>query len=146
MMTPIHFYAAGLPKGQPRPKAFSRGGIASVYDPGTAEGWKGQVALAARPFIGAIPKDHGPLYLRLDFYMPRPNSHHRAGKAENEVKPTAPKFHAGKPDADNLAKAIMDALTQISIWRDDATVVELRVRKFYYTGNVPGCFIEIREA
>ena len=38
MTTPISFTVLGDPKGQPRPKAFSRGGHAAVYDPGTAEG------------------------------------------------------------------------------------------------------------
>jgi len=33
-------FARGAPKGQPRPRAFSREGKASVYDPGTAEGLK----------------------------------------------------------------------------------------------------------
>ncbi|NCA12937.1 MAG: RusA family crossover junction endodeoxyribonuclease, partial [Proteobacteria bacterium] len=37
-----------------------------------------------------------------------------------------------KPDADNCAKAVMDALTQLgAFWRDDAQVVELRVWKDY---------------
>jgi len=145
MMTPIQFFAQGTPKGQPRPKAFARGGIASVYDPGTAEGWKGQVALAAKPFLKSLPADHAPLALRLEFYMPRPKAH--SGKAG--LKPTAPKYHTGTPDADNLAKAVMDALTQLGIWKDDAFVADLRVRKFYanpFALSTTGCTISISEA
>ena len=40
--------APGIPKGQPRPRAFSRNGHARVFDPGTAEGWKSAVAVAAQ--------------------------------------------------------------------------------------------------
>ena len=45
----------GDPKPQPRPKAFKRGKHAAVYDPGTAEGWKGSIALAARELTPASP-------------------------------------------------------------------------------------------
>lgn len=146
-MTPIQFFARGIPKGQPRPKAFARGGHAAVYDPGTAEGWKGQVALAARPFLKSIPPDHSPLALRLDFFMPRPKGHFKFTKSGGSMilREPAPAYHAGKPDADNLAKAVMDALTQLGIWRDDACVVDLRVRKFYVRASDPdaGCTISI---
>lgn len=142
-LPPIVFFAAGVPKGQPRPKAFTRGGIASVYDPGTAEGWKGCVALAARPFLPSEPME-GPVYLRLDFYAPRPGAHFR-GKSR-DLRPTAPEYHTGKPDADNFAKAIMDALTVLRMWRDDSQVADLRVRKLYEDDRGPGCEITIREA
>ena len=69
-MTRIAFFAAGLPKGQPRPRAFSRGGHARVYDPGTAEGWKASVALAARDELPPAPLE-GALSVSLRFYMPR---------------------------------------------------------------------------
>lgn len=146
MMETIQFFAQGIPKGQPRPKAFARGGHAAVYDPGTAEGWKGQVALAARPFLKALPSDHPPLSLRLDFYMPRPKAHFHTGRFRDGVlRESSPKYHTGKPDADNLAKAVMDALTQLNIWRDDACVVDLRVKKLYAT-NEAGCSITIAES
>lgn len=141
MMTPIQFFAQGIPKGQPRPKAFARGGHAAVYDPGTAEGWKGQVALAAKPFLKSLLADHPPLTLKLDFWMPRPKGHYGA----KGLKLNAPKYHTGKPDADNLAKAVMDALTQLGIWKDDAIVVDLRVKK-YYAVFATGCTISIWEA
>jgi Holliday junction resolvase RusA-like endonuclease len=35
-----------------------------------------------------------------------------------------------KPDADKLARAILDSLTGVC-WRDDAQVVDLRARKVY---------------
>lgn len=145
MMPPITFYAQGVPKGQPRPKAFARGGIASVYDPGTAEGWKGQVALAARPYLPSQPLDVA-LILHLEFYFPRPKGHYIAGKPERGIRPTSPGYLTGKPDADNAAKAIMDALTTLRMWRDDAQVAHLIVRKLYDDGRGPGCIITIREA
>lgn len=132
----IEFFAAGIPKGQPRPRAFSRGGIAKVYDPGTAEGWKGQVALAANPFLPPWPLE-GPLHVRLDFCFPRPKNHYRKAG----LKPDAPKHHIAKPDADNAAKAVFDALTILGMWKDDSQIAGCMITKFY--AERPGCFIFI---
>lgn len=144
-MTTIQFFAAGLPKGQPRPKAFHRKGMAGarVYDPGTAEGWKSQVAEGAKPFVGKEPFS-GPLRLVLVFWFPRPKGHLRSGKHALEKRDSAPTFHVSKPDADNLAKAVMDALTVLRIWADDSQICRLVVEKKYAVSQ-PGCFITISE-
>ena len=121
----ISFVAHGTPKGQPRPRAFSRGGHAAVYDPGTAEGWKGCVALAARPHLPVLPFDC-PLKVTISFTFARPKSHYRKS---GELSPTAPIFHTAKPDADNAAKAVLDCLTEIGMWRDDSQIFDLCVWK-----------------
>jgi Holliday junction resolvase RusA-like endonuclease len=132
--------ANGHPKGQPRPRAFVRAGRAAVYDPGTAEGWKAAVAVACEPLAG--DRIEAPLALRLTFFMPRPRGHYlRNGM----LKTSAPSFHhAQKPDADNLAKAVMDAMTQLGVWFDDSQIAELAVSK-YWDGpeNPAGCVITI---
>lgn len=145
--TVIRFFAPGDPKGQPRPRAFAMriGGKfqARVFDAGTAEGWKSQVAVAARAFAPAFPI-LGPVKLRLDFVMRRPRSHYRSGKNADLLRLDAPLNHVATPDCDNLAKAVMDALTQLGIfWRDDAQVARLEVSKRY--GDVPGVAVEIME-
>ena len=135
--------ALGIPKGQPRPRAFVRGGRAAVYDSGTAEGWKGAVAVACAPLSGRGL--HQCLALSLTFYMPRPKSHYTSN---GELKPAAPRFlNDKKPDVDNLAKAVMDALTGIHAWLDDDQVSELMVRRQYeQPGSFPpGCVIRIAE-
>lgn len=145
-MNTIKFFAAGLPKGQPRPKAFARNGIASVYDPGTAEGWKAQVALAARAHLPQTPLEV-PLAVHLEFFFPRPKAHFGSGKRAREIKPTAPGYHTSKPDADNAAKAVLDALTTLRVWRDDSLVTDLRVRKLYpNVDGASGCLVVITEA
>lgn len=139
----ISFYANGIPKGQPRPKAFSRGGRASVYDPSTAEGWKSQVAMAAKDSLPESPLT-GPLRMELYFYFPRPKGHFRTGKRASEVKDNAPLFHVSKPDSDNLAKAVMDAMTQLGFWMDDSQVSQLLISKAYSSPLVPaGCKIRL---
>jgi len=142
-MNTIQFFAEGVPKGQPRPKAFSRGGHAAVYDPGTAEGWKGQVAMAAKHKRPEGPLE-GPLELILGFYFPRPKSHFRTGKNAHILKKGVSDFHTSKPDSDNLAKAVMDAMTQLGFWVDDSQVCHLSIRKFYCNNTASaGCAISL---
>lgn len=138
----ISFFAQGIPKGQPRPRAFARKFgdkfSARMYDPGTAEGWKQCVAVAAKSNPPMEPFS-GPVILSLRFWMPRPKNHFRSN---GNLKEGAPQWHTGKPDADNFAKAVMDALTVLGTWRDDSQVCDLRVTKNYAVTET-GCGIQI---
>src|SRR5215469_6690411 len=120
-MPAISFFVQGDPKGQPRPRAFARktasGFVARVYDAGTAEGWKSAVAEAARPFLGQ--REVKPLNVSLAFYFRRPKIHFRSGKNSTGLKPGAPLWHTSRPDCDNLAKAVLDALVVIGLIADD---------------------------
>lgn len=120
------FRANGIPKGQPRPRAFARkmdnGKFrARVYDAGTAEAWKSDVARACEPLAGRRLIE--PIRLTLTFYFPRPKSHYRTNGA---LKPSAPRLiHDSAPDVDNAAKAVLDAMTHIGVWQDDDQVTIL---------------------
>ena len=131
------FKVTGLPKGQPRVKAFRRGNHAGVYDPGTADGWKLLVREAAYIARPSEPLT-GPVTMKLAFTFPRPKSHFlKAG-----LRPNAPTLHTSKPDADNLAKAVLDAMGDLQCWwKDDAQVALLSVRKGY--GETAGVFVEV---
>lgn len=121
------FRAYGDPKGQPRPRAFAMKGKVRMYDPGTAEHWKAQVAEAAHDHLPATPLQ-GPLMLAMVFYFKRPKSHFRANGL---LKDNAPLWVEKKPDLDNMAKAVMDALTAIGMWGDDKQVVVVNMLKRY---------------
>lgn len=141
MRTPLIFFAAGLPKAQPRAKARSMGRFAQVYDPKTADDWKMIVRNEAAKVWDGV-RWEGPLCVNLTFYFPRIKSHFRAN---GDLKPSAPRWHTTKPDRDNCDKAVMDVLTNLGIWHDDKQVCDGRIRKFY-ADKTPGCFIEIKEA
>jgi len=128
-MTTLEFFAVGEPKGQPRARACIRGKHAGVYDPGTADGWKMIVRHAARDaWDGATFTS--PVSVSIRFCFPRPKSHFdRHGK----LREGTPCWKVSKPDCDNLAKAVMDALTSMQLWWDDAQVVKLSVTKQYVT-------------
>lgn len=143
MFTPISIFVTGEPKGQPRARAFARNGMVRMYDPGTAEGWKSAIADEWRRSAPKMPKIEVPVCLTLNFHLSRPKSHFRSN---GELKPTAPKWYARKPDADNFKKAVMDALTQLGVWDDDDQVVSWHGTKRYSTSNHCGCEIILKEA
>lgn len=131
------FEVYGDPKGQPRPRAFKRGNHAAVYDPGTAEGWKSSIAIAAQHQIPKAPLDC-PVKVKMQFFFKRPQRLLSARAADGHI------VHTAKPDCDNLEKAVLDALTQIGFFRDDSLVCDLHTEKFYSRKNGrPGMWIEI---
>jgi Holliday junction resolvase RusA-like endonuclease len=144
------YYIEGEPKGQPRPRAFAMktktgGYSARVFDAGTAEGWKSSVATATQqqPFQKPLA---GPLTVALNFYMRRPKGHYGTGKNATKLKPSAPTHFVKKPDCDNLAKAVLDALTQLGVWKDDDQVVSLQISKHWWSPDTypsPGCEVFI---
>lgn len=139
----VKFAVVGEPKPQPRPRAFARnmgGGrfAARVYDAGTAEGWKSLVAMEARRHLPESPATDA-LRVSLRFLLPRPKGHY-TGKGV--LRASSPAYPTNKMDCDNLAKAVLDALTQIGMWQDDGQVVRLEVAKEYAT-TTPGAVIEI---
>jgi Holliday junction resolvase RusA-like endonuclease len=144
-MTTLTFFASGIPKGQPRPRAFARKfgdkWQARVYDAGTAENWKSQIALAVKPHLPPQPLA-GPISLTATFNMPRPKGHTRK---DGSLKPDAPGYHIIKPDSDNLEKALMDALTQCGVWGDDSQVCVKSIRKVYGVNGHTGAAVTIHQ-
>jgi Holliday junction resolvase RusA-like endonuclease len=71
--------------------------------------------------------------MELTFYMQRPKS-----------LPKKVKHHMKKPDVDNLAKGVKDALEGI-FYRNDSQVCDLRVKKVYCEEH-PGVQVSIEPA
>jgi Holliday junction resolvase RusA-like endonuclease len=147
----ICFDVQGIPRAQPRCKAraivTNQGrATAMVYDPKTADDWKAIVMADASQHCPPEPLD-GPLEIMVIFRFKRPKSHFRTGKHASELKPDASIWHTTKPDADNLIKAVKDALTNVGMWQDDARVCRQVVDKRYvWPGEQPGCQIRIERA
>ena len=62
--------------------------------------------------------------------MPRPKTHYRLGKYKHLLKDSAPQYHQNTPDADNLAKILLDCMNGM-FYDDDKQVVELNCIKRY---------------
>lgn len=145
-MSTLTFQVTGEPKGQPRPRAFARKmgnvHVARFYDSDVADAWKRAVYLEVleAAYRAGWQVTTGPVSVSLNFAMPRPKSHTGA----KGLKPSAPVHHSGKPDADNLAKLVMDQITKSGkIWRDDSQVATLIVHKIWASGNESGCAVLI---
>ncbi len=119
----VTFTIAGEPVPQPRPRVSTRGGFARAYVPKEhpVHAYRKAIAEAADE-AGLVAQDE-PLNVVIDAVFERPKSHlNKAG-----VKPTAPRLP--RPDVDNLAKAVLDALQDVI--GDDTLVARLVVEKSY---------------
>mgnify|MGYP000554286516 CR=1 FL=1 len=140
----VSVFVHGTPKAQPRPRAAAFNGRARVYDAGTAEGWKAAIQAQLERYAGKCIES--PMVVKMTFYFPRPKSHFGTGRNAEKLKPKSPKFHLQKPDADNLAKAVMDALSEKSgmgLWKDDTQVVSLTIFKEWAGSHPSGMMLEI---
>lgn len=76
----------------------------------------------------------GPVKLTVTAWFSRPKSEIR------KTKPMPIYPHIKKPDADNVVKAVMDALNGLA-WHDDAQVSSIVVEKWVCFGTEPPCVV-----
>jgi Holliday junction resolvase RusA-like endonuclease len=122
-----HLCILGEPKAQPRHRHFFIAGHSSTYDP--AKEKKKTFASIVEDLAPSVPWDC-PIMIEINFYMSRPKGHYGTGKNANVLKPSAPEWHTGRPDLDNLEKFVKDALNKI-YWRDDSLICQTTCRKLY---------------
>ena len=109
------------PESKERPH-FSNG---HAYTPQKTRDYENAVKLIAKTKIKEPLK--GAVSMRIDFYMPIPESWPVAKKGKaisGELRPTV------KSDIDNLCKAIMDGLNGVA-YEDDKQVIDLEAHKYY---------------
>ena len=134
----------GEPKRQPRQRHAVIAGHVRNYTP-TDDPVNAYKASIRQAWQEAVGKYHeGPVRVEVHVYFGRPKSHYRTGKRSHELKPTSPIYHAKKPDADNVLKAIKDALTGVA-WRDDSQVADVRVIKYYATQEPPKTVVRVMQ-
>jgi len=147
-MTTYHVTVPALPIAQPRAQ-IAPGGRKYIKkradgSPHPIHAFKAAVMAACRDF-GPQETLQGPVWLSVSFFFPRPKSHMGTGRNAGKLKPSAPALHVQRPDVDNLAKGVMDAMTQAGVWRDDDQIVRLIVAKAWRDpGEMPGVEIEVR--
>lgn len=126
----------GIPVAKGRPRA-TKSGV--IYTPKKTADWERLVKASVSSHLGTFCSE-GPLAVSLTFHMPMPKSLHKTVRDCVRLgQGTA--YHSVRPDADNLAKAILDACNGL-LWKDDAQVAELSVRKVY--GVEPGVEISVQ--
>jgi Holliday junction resolvase RusA-like endonuclease len=132
----MKIFIPGEPIAQPRVKVSTRGGFARAYTERDhpIHAYKQAIRLA---YVNAGSEVlEGPVSVRIVCWFDRPKSHSRKRRQSREPKTT-------KPDADNLAKGIGDALNEIA-YHDDGQVYKLTVEKWYVGPNDPvGTYLEV---
>jgi Holliday junction resolvase RusA-like endonuclease len=125
-------------RGKGRPKFSRMNGGRAYTDAKTvsAENW---VKACAVEQVGQ-PCLEGPLTLSMSITVAIPPSWSKRKQAEalaGLVRPT------GKPDLDNTAKLVCDALNKL-VWQDDSQIVGMSMSKQY--GTEPGAMLEVGTA
>lgn len=129
----ISFFVAMTPVGKARARVTSRG----TYTPKKTQDAERLIAWEAKKAMESQKPIEGAVRMTIDAYFDHPRSWSRK-RVMGAVWKTS------KPDADNIAKTVKDALKGVA-WLDDAQVAELIVRKQYTSTGKPRLRIEIGE-
>ena len=136
----IEIVVNAIPIAQPRARATSVGGIARVYESRThpVAAYKAQVRFVASQVHCGAPLA-GPLRIDLCFVFSRPKSLIWKTREMPRLR------HVKKPDVDNLAKSVFDALNGL-IFIDDCQICECGITKWIASGDEgPNTVIRINE-
>ena len=143
MSRKIEFFVPGTPVGKGRPRAARRGAGVVMFTPGKTADYEALVAATAAAALACDALAHqlldGPLEAVLEMRFPAPASWSKAKRARALA---GAEWHTSKPDADNVAKAILDACNGV-VFRDDSQVVILIATKAF--SEEPGVRVVIRE-
>lgn len=142
-MKSFTFFVPGKPRGKGRPRINMKTG--RMYTPAATKQYESEVRQA---FLRQGGESFGgaPLMVEIEAQYPMPKSWSRKRKDE------ARGGYAGmKVDIDNLAKVVLDSLTETTVkdqgaWTDDKSVVVLIARKFWSdTGGVKVTITDLSE-
>ena len=134
----VRFTVPGEPVGKGRPRVVRNGGLVRTYTPEKTASYENLVKLEYERQVGRMLRD-GPVYLHIMAWYGIPKS---VSKRKHEAMVGGAIRPTRKPDCDNVAKVIADALNGLA-YRDDSQVVSLIVEKWF--GEEPRVEVEIRE-
>jgi crossover junction endodeoxyribonuclease RusA len=134
-LSSVSFFVPGKPAPQGSKRHVGRG---ILVESSKAVGpWRERVALVAREAAGApgpqMFTDGDPLMVRIEFVMPRPAS------TPKRTTPPAVK----RPDVDKLARAVLDAITDVLIHDDSAVVSLTATKRLAAIDEPPGAHIYV---
>ncbi len=120
----VSFIVPGPPQGKGRARATRTG---RMYTPAKTVAYESLVALAGQQAMRGAQPFAGPVAAEINAAYPIPASWSKKRQDQARAGQILP---TGKPDADNIGKAIGDGLNGI-VWADDAQIVRLVVTKRY---------------
>ena len=131
------------PHGKGRPRVTFNGKWPRAYTPPKTAKWEKAAALL---FANQWPRSAllGPVKIEIDAISRRPK------RLNRKKDPPGLLIRAALPDADNVAKCVLDALQKAEVIKDDKQVVDLRIRRLYSEKEALGRIIiritEVEEA
>ena len=122
----VTFTVLGKPQGARRHRTGRRGGKVVTYHADDHVAAEASVAHQAWAAWGQRPALDEAVSVEIETWHARP-----ADLRRRKDRGSGPLPFLGKPDADNVAKLVLDALTKAGVWRDDTRVSDLVVRRRY---------------
>lgn len=124
----IEFIVYGEPFGKQRHRYFKAGGKVKTYTPKETVSYEEHVRMSYLNTVGSEKRiGNGIIKATINAFYSVPKSVSKKKKAlmiGGQIRP------GKKPDCDNIAKAVLDALNKIA-YDDDKQIVELVVNKWY---------------
>ena len=139
MSLQIYFNVDGQPQGKARPRFKKVNNFVSVYTPAKTKTYEKEIKEAAIIAMGPLKPLETAVAVHLHMYASVPASYSKKRtKAclDGSERPTK------KPDADNTAKAFLDAMNGV-VYKDDAQIVYLTASKNY--GVIPCVHVSVYE-
>ena len=129
----LAFTVPGTPIAKGRPRAGTVAGRVRMFTPSKTVAYEGLIALAAEKAMDGAAPYLGPVSITVTATFAIPASW-------SKKKQEAALWHTGRPDGDNLLKAVGDGLNGV-VWKDDSQVASARIIKRY--GDIPGLTVEV---
>ena len=127
-MKSIRFSIPGQPMGKQRPMVVHNGSFSQAFTPKETVSYENLVRVLYREAAkGKRFADEDMLDVRVIAYYSIPKSTSKKKRKmmlEHKIRP------GKKPDWDNIGKIICDSLNTVA-YRDDSSIVDAQVRKFY---------------
>lgn len=121
----MRFVVPGTPKGKARPRVCFKGNRAWAYTPKVTRTYESEIKKHA--LKSGIKKKVGNVSIEISaiFKIPKSTSKTKSKQMlEGQIRPTK------KPDMDNIAKTVLDALNGIA-YDDDKQVCTLKISRWY---------------
>ena len=135
----MQFTVFGDPVAKGRPKFSRQGNFVRSYTPAKTTNYENLVMISYVETCRGLDILEGEVSMRIDAFFSIPKN---TSKKRRLLMTKCLIRHTKRPDADNLAKAICDALNKVA-YADDSQIVHLEVNKYY--SDVPRVEITIEE-
>jgi len=137
VIVPARFTIPGEPQGKARARTVRNGAFTRTYTPEKTAAYENLVRIEyERQCEGANFADNSlRVSIRASYGVPK-----STGKGKRGLMLTGFLYPSRKPDCDNIAKVVCDALNGLA-YRDDAQIAKLDVLKQY--AEIPGVTVEI---